>query len=80
MVALLLCLIACILLFGPLGLGVFAGIMVCIFPFALTKTILGCIKKHRRKHKVVVETQKGKVTLLFKDGKWTPACRKSKIY
>jgi hypothetical protein len=75
MVPLLLGLIACILLFGPLGVGVFAGIMICIFPFCLIKMTVGCIKKHRRKHKVVVETQRGKVTLLYKDGKWIPACR-----
>ena len=76
MVLLLLGLIACILLFGPFGVAVFAGIMICIFPFYLMKVILGTIKRHRRKHKVVVETQRGKVTLLFKDGKWIPACRK----
>jgi hypothetical protein len=75
MLPLLLGLIACILLFGPLGVGVFAGIMICIFPFCLIKMTVGCIKKHRRKHKVVVETQRGKVTLLYKDGKWIPACR-----
>lgn len=80
MVPLLLGLIACILLFGPFGVGVFAGIMICIFPFCLMKIILGCIKKHRRRHKVVVETQRGKVILLFKDGKWIPACRKPRIF
>ena len=80
MVPLLLGLIACILLFGPFGVGVFAGIMICIFPFYLMKIILDCIKKHRRKHKVVVETRRGKVTLLFKDGKWMPACPKPRTY
>ncbi len=80
MVPLLLGLIACILLFGPLGLGVFAGIMVCLFPFYLIKIILDCIKKHRRKHKVVAKTQRGKVTLLFKDGKWILYCRKPRTY
>ncbi len=73
MVALLLGLIACILLFGPFGLGVFAGIMICILPFYIvlhfTKMILGHGMKHRRKDKVVVETQRGRVTLLYKDGK-----------
>ncbi len=80
MVPLLLGLIACILLFGPFGAGVFAGIMICIFPLCLMKTIFGSIKKCRRRHKVVVEAQRGKVTLLFKDGKWTASCRKSRIY
>lgn len=69
-----------LLLFGHFGLGVFAGIMVCIFPFYLMKIILGCIKKHRRKHRVVVETQRGKVTLLFKGGRWIPACRKPRTF
>ncbi len=80
MVPVLLGLIACILLFGPLGLGAFAGIMICIFPFYLMKIILDYIKKHRRKRKVLVETQRGKVTLICKDGKWIPACRKPRIY
>ena len=80
MVPPLLGLIACILLFSPFGIGVFAGIMVCIFPFCLMKIILDCIKKHRRKHTMVVETQRGKVTLLFKGGKWIPACRKPRIF
>ncbi len=80
MVALLLALIACILLFGPIGLGVFAGIMICVLPIYLTKmTVLHC-RKHWRKHKVVAETQRGKVTLFYKDGKWIPACRKSRTY
>ena len=80
MVPLLLGLIACVLLFGPFGIGVFAGMMVCISPFYLMKIILDCIKRLRRKHKVVVETQRGKVTLLHKDGKWIPACRKPRTY
>jgi hypothetical protein len=76
MVPLLLGLIACILLFGPLGLGVFAGVMIFIFPICLMKIVLSTFKKYQRRHKVVVETQRGKVTLLFKDGKWIPVCRK----
>ncbi len=72
MVSLLLGLIVCILLFGPLGVAVFAGVLICIFPCYLMKTILGCIKKCRRKHKVVVETQQEKVTLVYKDGRWIP--------
>ena len=80
MVSLLLGLIAWLLLFGPFGVGVFAGIMICILPIFLMKISLGCIRKRRRKDKVVVETQRGKVTLLYKDGKWTPDCRKSRIY
>ncbi len=76
MVPLLLGLIACILLFGPFGLGIFAGIVLCTFPLYLMKMILTCIKRHRQRHKVVVETQRGKVTLLFKDCKRTPTCRK----
>jgi hypothetical protein len=76
MVPLLLGLIACILLFGLFGVAVFAGIMTCIFPFYIMKITLDCIMKHRRKHKVVVETQRGKVTLLFKDGRWIPTCWK----
>ena len=74
--ALLLGLIACILLLGPIGLGVFAGIMICILPIYFMKIILGYGRRHRRKDKVVVETQRGKVILLYKDGKWIPACRK----
>ena len=73
MVTLLLGLIACILLFGPFGLVVFTGIMICILPIYLVyhfmRMILDHRKKYRRKHKVVVETQRGKVTLLYKDGK-----------
>jgi hypothetical protein len=80
MVALLLGLIACVLLFGPIGLVVFMGIMICIMPIWLMKIILGSIKKLRRKHKVVMETQRGKVTLLYKDGKWTPECQKPRTY
>ena len=80
MAPLLLGLIACILLYGPLGLGVFAGMMICIFPFCLMKIILGYIKRHRRKHKVIVETQRGKVTLLYRDGKWIPARPKPRIF
>ena len=76
MVSLLLGLIACILLFGPFGIGVFAGIMICIFPFCLMKIILGTIMKHRRKDKVVVMTQRGEVTLSYKDGKWVAANQK----
>jgi hypothetical protein len=79
MVTLLLSLIACILLFGPIGLGVFAGIMISILPIYFTRTILGHTKKHRRKDKVVVETQRGKVTLLYKDGKWVPESQKPRI-
>jgi hypothetical protein len=83
MVALLLGLIACILLFGPIGLGVFAGIMICILPFYIvlyfTKMILGHEMKHRRKDKVVVETQRGKVTLLHRDGRWVAVGQKSRI-
>ena len=84
MVPLLLGLIAYILLFGPIGLGVFVAIMICILPFCIflyfTRTIFGHGMKHRRKDKVVVETQRGKVTLLYKDGKWIPASRKPRTY
>ncbi len=80
MVPLLLGLIACILLFGPFGVAVFAGIMICIFPFYLIKIILDSIKKHRRKPKVIVETQRGKVTLLYKDGRWIPVCGNHESY
>jgi len=76
MAALLLGLIACILLFGPIGLGVFAGMMICILPFYFISMIVGHLRKHRRKDKVVIETQRGKVTLLYKDGRWIPARRK----
>ena len=80
MVALLFGLIACILLFGPIGLGVFAGIMICILPiyfvFHSMRMIIRHRKNHRRKDKVVVETQRGKVTLLYKDGKWMPVRQK----
>jgi hypothetical protein len=76
MVTLLLGLIACVLLFGPIGLGVFAGIMICILPIYFTRMIVGHGRKHRRKDKVVVETQRGKVTPLYKDGKWLPAKQK----
>ena len=61
MVTPLLGLIACILLFGPIGLVVFAAIMTCILPFYIvlhfTRTILGRGSKHWRKYKVVVETR-----------------------
>jgi hypothetical protein len=80
MVALLLGIIACILLFGPIGLGVFAGIMICILSIYFTRMIVGYGRKHRRRDKVVVQTQRGKVTLLYKDGKWIPACRKPRTY
>ena len=78
MVSLLLGLIACILLFGPFGIGVFAGIMICILPIYLTKIILGYIKNHWRKHKVVVETQRGIATLLYRDGRWVAEDHKSR--
>ena len=80
MAALLLGLIACILLFGPIGLGVFAGIIISILPIYFTRMIVGHCRKHRRKDKVVMETQRGKVTLLYNDGKWIPACRKPRTY
>ena len=80
MVSLLLGLIACILLFGPLGLGVFAGIVLFILPIHFTRMIVEHSKKHWRKDKVVVQTQRGKVTLLYKEGKWTPDCQKPRTY
>ena len=74
MVTLLLCLIVCILLFGPFGLGVFAGLMTYILPvyffLYLLKMIIDHRKKSRCKDKVVVDTQQGKVTLICKNGKW----------
>ncbi len=80
MVALVLGLIASTLLFGPIGLGVFAGIMICILPiyfvFYFTRMIVGHRRKHRRTYKVVVQTQRGKVTLIYKDGKWVAANQK----
>ena len=80
MVTFLLGLIACILLFGPVGLGVFAGIMIGILPFYIvlyfTRIIVGHGRKHRQKEKVVLETQRGKVTLIYKDGKWVAANQK----
>jgi hypothetical protein len=83
MVSLLLGLIACILLFGPIGLGVFAAIMTCFLPLYIvlyfTRMIFGHGEKHRRKDKVVVETQWGKVTLLYKDGKWVVDNQKPRI-
>ena len=83
MVPLLLGLIACILLFGPAGLGVFAVIMTCFLPvyivLCFTRMILGHGTKHRRKDNVVVETQRGKVTLLYKDGRWVVDNQKPRI-
>jgi hypothetical protein len=80
MAALLLGLIACILLSGPFGLVVFTGITICILPIYLVyhfmRMILNHRKRYRRKHKVVVQTQRGKVTLLYKDGKWVAANQK----
>ena len=83
MVALLLGLIACILLFGPIGLAAFAVIMTCFLPFYIvlyfTRMIFGHGRKHGRKDKVVVETQRGKVTLLYKDGRWVVDNQKPRI-
>ena len=83
MVALLLGLIACILLFGPVGFGVFAVIMICFLPFYIVhcfaRMICGHGRKHRRKDKVVVETQRGKVTLLYQDGRWVIDNQKPRI-
>lgn len=83
MVALLLGLIACLLLFGPIGLGVFAVIMICFLPFYIvlyfTRMIFVHGRKHRRKDKVVVETRRGKVTLLYKDSKWVVDNQKPRI-
>jgi len=82
MISLLLGLIACILLFGPIGLVVFAVIMTCFLPFhvvlCLTRMILSYGRKHRRECKVVVETKRGKVTLLRRDGRWVAARQKPK--
>ena len=84
MVALMLGLIACILLFGPVGLGVFAGIMIYILPiyffFYIIRMIVDYGKKHQRKDKVVIETQRGKAIVLYKDGKWMPDSRKPKSF
>jgi hypothetical protein len=83
MESLLLGLIACILLFGPIGLGVFAVIMTCFLPFYIVhcfaRIIFGHGRKHRRKDKVVVETQRGKVTLLYQDGRWVIDNQKPRI-
>jgi len=83
MESLLLGLIACILLFGPVGLGVFAVIMTCFLPvyivLCFTRMIFGHGRKHRRKDKVVVEPQRGKVTLLYKDGRWVVDNQKPRI-
>jgi hypothetical protein len=83
MVALLLGLIACILLFGPIGLGVFAVIMICFLPFCIvryfTRMIFGHKRKYHRRDKVVMETQRGKVTLLYKDGRWVVDNQKPRI-
>ena len=76
MVALLLGFIACILLFGSAGLGVFAVITICILPIYFIKIILGYGRRHWPKDKVVVETQRGKVTLLYRDGRWVAAGQK----
>jgi len=74
MVALLLGLIVCILLFGPFGLGVFAGIMIYILPiyfiFYITKMIVDHKRKHPQKGKVETEVKRGKATVFYKDGKW----------
>jgi hypothetical protein len=83
MVSLLLGLIACILLFGPIGLVVFAVIMICFLPFYIvlcfTRMICGHGMRHRPKDNVVAETQRVKVTLLYKDGRWVVDNQKPRI-
>ena len=74
MVTLLLVLIICILLFGPFGLGVFAGILIYILPFYIFFTVLKMIFDHRkkcpRKDKDNTKERSSKTTVLVKDGKW----------
>ena len=74
MVALLLGLIVCILLFGPFGLGVFVGIMIYILPIYLIFYFVKIIVDHNRKHpqrdRVVTKAKRGKTTVLYRDGKW----------
>lgn len=75
MVSLLLILITCILLFGALGLVVFAVIMTCILPFHIILTVLKMIVRHKKKHpekcKVNTEAKRSKAKILYRDGKWT---------
>ena len=74
MVTLLLVLIICILLFGPFGLGVFAGILIYVLPFytffTVLKMIFDYIKKCPRKEKDNTKAKRTKTTVLVKDGKW----------
>ena len=74
MTTLLLGIIACILLFGPFGLGVFAGIMIYILPIYIILTVLKMIFGHKkkcpRKDKDNTEGKRTKTTVLYRDGKW----------
>ena len=74
MVALLLGLIACILLFGAFGLVVFAAITTCILPFHIILTVLKMIVRHKKKHpekcKLNTKAKCSKAKVLYRDGKW----------
>ena len=71
MVAFLLGLIACILLFGAFGLVVFAAIMTCVLPFYIVFIVLKMVFGHKKKRlrKDSSEEKRCK-TVLVKEGEW----------
>jgi len=83
MVAFLLILITCVLLFGSLGLVVFAAIITCILPFHIILTVLKMIVRHKKKHpekcKVNTEAKRSKAKILYRDDKWTGNQKSKKL-
>ena len=83
MVAFLLVLIACILLFGSLGLVVFAVTLICILPFHIILTVLKMIVRHKKKHpekcNVNTEAKRSKAKVLYRDGKRTGNQKSKKL-